>query len=95
MRHGYPGKEQLKLNFDNALAQVLDGRGVRTETGLDIETRAALMAVARAHPNATDELVDAARQAFSGQLDGSNAAHRRAELDRKLAERAARLKRSP
>ncbi|MEV0464131.1 hypothetical protein AB0I30_24400 [Nocardia tengchongensis] len=95
MRHGYPSKAQLKLNFDSALAQVLEGRGVRTETGLDMETRAALMAIARAHPNVTDKLVEAARHAFGGQLDGGNAAHRRTELDRKLAERAARLKRSP
>ncbi|AYF76576.1 hypothetical protein D7D52_25280 [Nocardia yunnanensis] len=77
------------------LEQALEGRGGRSETGLDQETRSALSAIARAYPDVTDEHVEAARQAFSGQLDGSNAARRRAELDRKLAERAAQLKRAP
>ncbi|MCU1643437.1 MAG: hypothetical protein JWN03_3712 [Nocardia sp.] len=94
MRHGRPSEEQLKLNFEDMLTRVLEGRGLRTETGLDSPTRATLTEIARAHPNVTDELVEVARRAFAGQLDGSNSARWRAETDRMLAERAARSKRS-
>lgn len=94
MRHGRPSREQLKLNFESMLARVLEGRGLRTETGLDQETRGALKAIALAHPNASEDFVAAARRAFAGQLDGSNAARRRAQWDEKLAERATRPKRS-
>lgn len=93
MRHGRPSKEQLELNFESMLARVLEGHGVRSETGLDSPTRTALTEIARAHPNASEELVQAARRAFAGQLDGSNAEHWRAETDRMLAERAARSRR--
>lgn len=93
MRRGRPSREQLKLNFESALVQVLKGRGVRTSTGLDGPTRTALSAIARAHPHVTEELVEAARHAFAGQLDGSNAARRHEENDRDLAEREARSKR--
>ncbi|MFI6870204.1 hypothetical protein [Nocardia sp. NPDC050406] len=87
MRSGRPSVEQLQRNFHSVLADVMDGRGVRTETGLDQDTETALWAIARAHPNISDELVGAAYRAFSGQLDGSNAARWRDEVARKLAER--------
>ncbi|MFZ3498615.1 hypothetical protein ACODT5_36215 [Streptomyces sp. 5.8] len=90
MRFGHPSQEQLRRNFESVLTNVLSGRGVRTETGLDSQTEDALWAIARAHPNAPDTLVAAAYRAFAGQLDGSNAAARRAEMDRRIAERATR-----
>ncbi|GAB0104447.1 hypothetical protein JMUB6875_34210 [Nocardia sp. JMUB6875] len=94
MRHGRPSEEQLRLTFERVLASAREGRLVRTETGLDRRTRDALNAIARAHPDASEELVEAARGAFAGQLDGSNAVRRREEFDRKIRERAARMKRS-
>ncbi|MFD7033835.1 hypothetical protein ACFWAR_37975 [Streptomyces sp. NPDC059917] len=87
MRHGRPSEEQLRRNFDSVLTAVLSGRGVRTETGLDHRTETALWAVRRAHPNPPDALVAAARRAFAGQLDGTNAAAWRAEMDRRIAAR--------
>ncbi|MFF3216560.1 hypothetical protein ACFYYB_38815 [Streptomyces sp. NPDC002886] len=92
MRHGHPGQEQLRRTFESVLTAVLSGRGVRTETGLDTPTENALWAIARARPNAPDALVAAAYRAFAGQIDGSNAAARRAEMDRRIAERATRLR---
>lgn len=87
MRYGgHPSDEQLRLSFDAMLEQVLSGRGLRTETGLDLPTVQALRAVGAAFPNASQELIAQARKTFSGQLDGSNAAARRAEMDRLLAE---------
>ncbi|MET8422580.1 hypothetical protein [Nocardia sp. NPDC004860] len=94
MRRGRPSKEQLQQTFEQVLASASEGRLVRTETGLDRPTRDALNAIARAHPNASEELVEESRSAFAGQLDGSNAARWREESDRKIRERAAQLKRS-
>ncbi|MET3984783.1 hypothetical protein [Streptomyces sp. PvR034] len=91
MRFGRPSEEQLRRTFDSVLTAVLSGRGVRTETGLDHTTETALWAIARARANRPEALVDdlvaAARRAFAGQLDGTNAAERRAEMDRRLAAR--------
>lgn len=94
VRHGRPSQEQLKLNFDSMLARALAGQGLRSSTGLDEETRTALRAVARAHPNATDDLVEAARHAFAGQLDGSNAARWHAQTDQMLSEMESRSRES-
>ncbi|WP_067711993.1 hypothetical protein [Nocardia yamanashiensis] len=82
---GRPGEEQLRRNFDNALAAASAGHGVRSESGLDEPTQRALFAVAGAYPEIPQELTDAARAAFAGQLDGSNAAGRRAEFERKFS----------
>ncbi|WP_329389564.1 hypothetical protein OG625_36590 [Streptomyces sp. NBC_01351] len=90
MRRGRPSEGQLRANFESALAGALEGRGVRTETGLDQQAEKALWAIIRARPDVPDELVAAARQAFAGQLDGSNAVQRRAEMARRLADRASR-----
>ncbi|MRH93193.1 hypothetical protein GFY24_38235 [Nocardia sp. SYP-A9097] len=76
------------------MSMVLSGSGVPSASGLDDETKNALRAIGRAHPNATDELMEAARSAFAGQLDGSNTARWRAERHRALAEREERSKRS-
>ncbi|MGI5219362.1 hypothetical protein [Nocardia sp. CA-290969] len=75
--NGSPGSSQLAppppLGQQAGLAQAL-GPALRSETGLDMETDEALWAIARAYPNVPSELVEVARQAFDGQLDGSNAA---------------------
>ncbi|WP_405133496.1 hypothetical protein [Nocardia sp. NBC_01388] len=84
MRRGRPTKEQLRQSFDRALLRSMTEGGVSSETGLDGETQNALWAVARAYPNATDELVEAAHRAFAGQLDGSNTARWRAERHRRF-----------
>ncbi|MFD8707337.1 hypothetical protein ACFV1W_32935 [Kitasatospora sp. NPDC059648] len=91
-RDGRDG-QRLRRVFEAVLAEALAGRGVATCLGLDQETEEALWAVYdaatgyRAGPETAEELVAAARQAFEGQLDGSNAARWRAQLARKFAER--------
>ncbi|WP_067696072.1 hypothetical protein [Nocardia jejuensis] len=87
MRSGRPTEEQLRHNFEAALAAALQGQGVRSSTGLDSPTQDALWAIARARPEAREDMVDAARRSFAGQLDGSNAARWREELERTIAER--------
>ncbi|MFI5985347.1 hypothetical protein ACIBEA_31375 [Streptomyces sp. NPDC051555] len=87
VRFGRPGEEQLRRNFDSVLTAVLSGRGVRTGTGLDHQTQTALWAIARARPNPSEALVAAARRAFAGQVDGTNSAESRAEMDRRIAAR--------
>ncbi|MEU0540331.1 hypothetical protein ABZ319_10705 [Nocardia sp. NPDC005978] len=94
MRHGYPDREELEENFEQVLTGVLAGRGVPSSTGLDDDTKNALRAIFRAHPDVTEELVAHARRAFASQLDGSNAERRRAKLDRRLAEGEERSKNS-
>ncbi|MEV6095113.1 hypothetical protein [Nocardia sp. NPDC051981] len=90
MRHGYPSDDELRQNFDEVLSHVMQGRGVHTATGLDDDTQTALWAIAEAHPNITPELIDAARRAFAGQLDGSNAARWREDMDNWFEEREQR-----
>lgn len=80
MRLNRPSREELIEDFEEELASVSTGGGLRSETGMDADTDAALWAIARAYPDVTPELVSAARKAFAGQLDGSNADRRRAEL---------------
>ncbi|WP_306360356.1 hypothetical protein [Nocardia sp. CC227C] len=87
MRIGRPSDDELRRNFESVLAEVMVGQGVRTATGLDDDTQDALWEIARAYPDIPDELVLAARRAFAGQLDGSNADRWHEELARKLAER--------
>lgn len=84
MRIGHPGEDELRENFAEMLESVRNGGGLRTETGLDMETEDALWDIARAYPDISDELVEAARAAFAGQLDGTNARSRRAELERQF-----------
>ncbi|GAA5081943.1 hypothetical protein [Nocardia iowensis] len=90
MRSRYPTDDELRRNFEAELTSVTTGGGLRSETGLDMETDAALIAIARAYPAVTDDLVAAARAAFAGQLDGSNADARQADLERLIAEHNAR-----
>jgi hypothetical protein len=80
MRLNHPTREELIQNFDAELDSVCNGGGLRSATGLDMETEATLWAIARAYPNVSDELVAAAKEAFAGQLDGSNAGRQREDL---------------
>ncbi|SEL57965.1 hypothetical protein [Streptacidiphilus jiangxiensis] len=74
----------------SVLGDVLNGRGVHSCSGLDDDTETALWAIAEAHPDVSLELVDAARAAFAGQLDGSNAARWGEDLERWFEEREER-----
>ncbi|MFI0739640.1 toxin-antitoxin system YwqK family antitoxin [Streptomyces sp. NPDC021100] len=87
MRRDRPTDDQLARVFATVLKEVLSGQGLRNHTGLDMETDDALWEIAKYGPGAPPELVDAARAAFAGQLDGSNAARWRAELARKIGPR--------
>ncbi|MEU8620731.1 hypothetical protein [Streptomyces sp. NPDC048623] len=89
MRSARPTPEQLERNFVRCLAGALNGQGVRSGSGLDSPTEDALWAIASAHPEVPLDLVDAARAAFAGQLDGSNARHWHEDLARGFAERRA------
>ncbi|MFI6312517.1 hypothetical protein ACIBEK_20640 [Nocardia fusca] len=86
MRIGHPSDDELRENFAEMLESVRNGGGLRTETGLDMETEDALWSIARAYPEVSNELVEAARATFAGQLDGTNARARRAELERQFEE---------
>ncbi|WP_327143722.1 hypothetical protein [Nocardia sp. NBC_01327] len=86
MREDYPTDDELRQNFDAVLAEVLDGQGLRTATGLDSLTEDALLAIDKVHPNVSPELIAAARASFAGQMDGSHAALWEEELARRLAE---------
>ena len=82
MRSRPPTDDELRRAFEEELASAAAGGPLRTDTGLDLETDEALAAIAMAYPAVSDALLGAARRAFAGQLDGSNAAARRADLDR-------------
>ncbi|WP_459549307.1 hypothetical protein [Nocardia sp. X0981] len=84
MRLNHPTRAELIENFEAELDSVRNGGGLRSETGLDMETGEALWAIARAYPDITEELVRNARKAFAGQLDGSNAERRRAKLNAQI-----------
>ncbi|TLF82439.1 hypothetical protein [Nocardia cyriacigeorgica] len=86
MRVSPPTDDELRQNFEEMLASVCSGGGLRSATGLDMKTEDALWAIARAHPEVPDDLVAAARAAFAGQLDGTNARERREALARKIEE---------
>ena len=86
MRIGHPTDDELRANFAEMLESVRNGGGLRSETGLDMETEEALWDIARAYPDVPDRLVEAARTTFARQLDGSNARAHRAELERQFEE---------
>ncbi|WP_069161909.1 hypothetical protein [Nocardia altamirensis] len=86
MREDLPTDDELRSNFEELLASVTSGSGLFTESGVDTETENALLAIARAYPEVPDDLIAAARRAFAGQLDGSNAAAVKAATERKIAE---------
>ncbi|QLY31848.1 hypothetical protein [Nocardia huaxiensis] len=86
MRFEHPSEPELRANFEAELRSALAGEGLHSDTGLDDETSTALRSLAAAFPNVTQQLVDAARAAFAGQLDGSNARAADELLDRMIAE---------
>jgi hypothetical protein len=86
MRIGHPTEDELRENFAEMLESVRNGGGLRTETGLDMETEEALWDIAKAYPEVTEQLVEGARSAFAGQLDGSNTRRHHEDLQRKLDE---------
>ncbi|GAA1502050.1 hypothetical protein GCM10009827_013040 [Dactylosporangium maewongense] len=90
MRLDHPDDDEQRAIFEELLTSVSTGGGIYSCNGLDMETEEALWAIARAYPAVTDDLVAAARAVFAGQLDGSNAAARRAALARKFDELARR-----
>ncbi|MEU8921886.1 hypothetical protein AB0D10_13260 [Kitasatospora sp. NPDC048545] len=78
-------RERLRAVFEAVLAGALAGRGVPTCLGLDDDTDEALWAVESARPDVPPALVEAARRAFAGQLDGTNAARQRERIARRFA----------
>ncbi|WP_063629970.1 hypothetical protein [Nocardia sp. BMG51109] len=78
----HPTEDELRGSFEEELASVRAGRGLASDSGLDGQTEAALWEIARAYPNIPDSLVESARRAFAGQLDGTNAQEREARLKR-------------
>ncbi|MBF6171414.1 hypothetical protein [Nocardia blacklockiae] len=86
MRLNHPTEDELRSNFEEELASVRSGGGLSSDTGLDSDTESALWDIARAYPDGSEALVAAARQAFAGQLDGSNSAARRARMERMVDE---------
>ncbi|MFC7219459.1 hypothetical protein ACFQLX_14950 [Streptomyces polyrhachis] len=86
MRKRHPTEDELRLAFEVELASAAAGGGVRTETGLDTRTENALLDIVMAFPVVSQQLIDAARAAFAGQLDGTNAEQSRALLARLIEE---------
>ncbi len=84
MRTDYPSEDEMRANFEQMLASVCGGGGLRTETGLDNETEDALWAISRVYPHVPEDLVTAARAEFGAQLDGSHKRARQAALARRL-----------
>jgi len=78
-RSRHPTDEELRRNFERELASVTSGGGLRSETGLDVQTDAALMAIAVAYPAVSEELVRAARAHKAGQTAERDAAWSAAE----------------
>ncbi|MGW6724413.1 hypothetical protein ACWF9G_00785 [Nocardia sp. NPDC055029] len=90
-RESRPTDDELRLNFEVELASAVAGGGLRTETGLDTRTEDALLNIVQAFPIVSQQLIDAARAAFAGQLDGSNAEQSRALLARLIEEHNRRV----
>lgn len=84
---GQPTDDQLRRTFAGQLAGALAGKGVATCLGLDCETEEALWSVYVSYPEVSVDLVDAARAAFAGQLDGSNSARWHSDFQRRIAAR--------
>ncbi|MFI9406468.1 hypothetical protein [Nocardia sp. NPDC052316] len=78
----HPTEDELRQSFDAALDAVRAGAGISSDTGLDLRTVNALWEIADAYPDIPEQLIAAARAAFAGQLDGSNAAARQAAIER-------------
>ncbi|TSD98084.1 hypothetical protein FOS14_13890 [Skermania sp. ID1734] len=86
MRNNFPTARELATVFAEELQSAVSGRGVRSDTGLDDDVDLALAAIQAAYPDVPAELVDAAKAAFQGQIDGSNDLRQDAEEQRLFAE---------
>ncbi|UGT63979.1 hypothetical protein [Nocardia asteroides] len=69
----HPGADELRADFERELASVTTGGGLHPGSALDVQTSAALIRIAETYPEVDGALIAAARAAFTGQLDGSNA----------------------
>ncbi|MEV5504867.1 hypothetical protein [Streptomyces orinoci] len=83
MGNDRPSRQQLRDSFHRGVLNALAGE-VCTATLVDMDTDEALWAIASAEPADREELVAAAYRAFAGQLDGSNAARRAEEMQRRF-----------
>lgn len=68
-----PDRATQQARFEAALASAMAGEGVSVHAGVDNRTFRALGRLTGRSPNPPSELIDAAYEAFAGQLDGSNA----------------------
>lgn len=66
-----PTSDELAESFERGLRLALAGM-IRTCTPLDSATRAAIEELAGSFPDARPELIQAARDAFAGQLARTN-----------------------
>ncbi|WP_194817349.1 hypothetical protein [Nocardia sp. XZ_19_385] len=78
MRDSDPTPDELRATFETLLAAARTGAAVPSDNALDTETENALWAITNAYPNIPNPLITTARTAFTGQLDGTNAAARKA-----------------
>ncbi|MGC4988264.1 hypothetical protein [Nocardia salmonicida] len=67
-----PTPDELAASFERCLELALSAGVTRTCTPLDSLTLEALEDLACAFPDASAELIQAARDAFAGQLAGTN-----------------------
>ncbi|MFG2443709.1 hypothetical protein ACGFQG_12615 [Nocardia fluminea] len=67
-----PTPDKLAASFERCLELALSAGVTRTCTPLDSMTLKALEDLAHAYPGANAELIQAARDAFAGQLAGNN-----------------------
>lgn len=88
MRAGSLTVEVLERNFKYWLKKAItEGVSPPSETGLDVDVLRLIGRVASSWPAINGKAVDAARQAFSDQLDGSASARREAAWDAYLREK--------
>lgn len=81
-RHGFATDKEIKKNFDEALTAAIDlGQWPPSDQGFDNYVDDALRQLAKSYPQIQPALIAGAQLALAGQLDGTNAARRRAELD--------------
>ncbi|WP_327100858.1 hypothetical protein OIE68_19915 [Nocardia vinacea] len=56
--------EARQSTFDSELSAAIGGRPLRMHVGLGPDTDSALITIALAHPDATDDMIATARRAF-------------------------------
>lgn len=74
---------EIRLNFDKALdAAIRLGQWPPSDQGFDDKTNNALRAVAEAYPDATQGLIEGAREELRAQLDGTHRRQKSADIER-------------